>query len=123
MTSLPVVSAGTTLQYLVEHRGTENSPHGAYLVAEGERPVGFLTVASITAVPRERWPVTTTAQAMTSLTGEQAVAPSTDLWSAVQRMEQEEVGQLPVMQQERYVGMLTRDDIISFLRAQQAFRV
>jgi predicted transcriptional regulator len=47
------------------------------------------------------------------------VGSDTELSEAVQLMDRDGVNQLPVMADGRVVGMLTREDVISFLRTLQ----
>jgi CBS domain-containing protein len=47
------------------------------------------------------------------------VAPDTPLVAALQLMDRDGVNQLPVVAGDRVVGMLSRDDVISFLRTLQ----
>jgi signal-transduction protein with cAMP-binding, CBS, and nucleotidyltransferase domain len=44
------------------------------------------------------------------------VRPETALWTAAEAMDRDGVNQLPVMTDGQLLGMLSRDDIISFLR-------
>jgi CBS domain-containing protein len=44
------------------------------------------------------------------------VRPDTELWDALAEMDRDGVSQLPVMMNGQLVGMLSREDIISFLR-------
>jgi predicted transcriptional regulator len=41
----------------------------------------------------------------------------TGLWKALQEMDRDGVNQLPVMEGDKILGMLSREDIISFLRS------
>ena len=44
------------------------------------------------------------------------IDPDTELWPALEEMDRDGVNQLPVIRDHRIVGMLGRDDVISFLR-------
>ena len=44
------------------------------------------------------------------------VDPDTGLWPALQQMDRDGVNQLPVMSANKVVGMLRREDVITFLR-------
>ena len=43
-------------------------------------------------------------------------SPDEELWIALQQMDREGVNQLPVMTDDHVVGMLSREDVITFLR-------
>jgi len=47
-------------------------------------------------------------------------SPDSDLWSALEQMDRDGVNQLPVVNGDQLVGMLSREDAISFLRRLQA---
>ena len=42
-------------------------------------------------------------------------SPKTELWTALQQMDRAGVNQLPVMNDGQVVGMLSREDVITFL--------
>jgi CBS domain-containing protein len=42
-----------------------------------------------------------------------------ELWTALQKLDRNGVNQLPVIRDRRVVGMLSREDVISFLRTLQ----
>jgi Zn-dependent protease len=109
------VPADLTLQQLVdEHvlgRGTR-----CVLVNQGNQTVGLMTLHGIKEVPRPEWSHTTAAQAMVPLDRLKKLAPSAELWSALEEMDRNGVNQLPVATDGRVVGMLGREDVITFLR-------
>ena len=47
------------------------------------------------------------------------IAPDTELWAALQKMDRDGVNQLPVTRDNRVIGMLSREDVITFLRTLQ----
>jgi CBS domain-containing protein len=44
------------------------------------------------------------------------VQPNNELWAAVEEMDRDGVNQLPVTSDGHVLGMLSRDDVISYLR-------
>ena len=44
------------------------------------------------------------------------ITPETELWDAIEEMDRDGVNQLPVMMADQIQGMLTREDVISYLR-------
>jgi Zn-dependent protease len=87
-----------------------------FVVMAGDQAVGLVTLHQIKEVPREKWPTTTAADAMTPVAGLKRVRPETPLWAATEEMDRDGVNQLPVMTDGQILGMLSRDDVISFLR-------
>jgi Zn-dependent protease len=108
------VSAATPLQDLVDHHILGSGSRSIMITRDNEI-VGLVTVHEITAVPRERWPTTTVAEAMTPIARLKRVQPTTGLWEAMTEMDHDGVNQLPVMEDGRILGMLTRGDVISYL--------
>ena len=47
------------------------------------------------------------------------VRPEAELWAALEEMDTDGVNQLPVMSDGQMLGLLSRDGIISFLRARR----
>jgi predicted transcriptional regulator len=89
------------------------------VVKGGDDVLGLLTLRSLNEVPREKWPTTTVAQAMIPMAQVKWVRPDMDLEAALTEMDRDGVNQLPVMANGRMVGMLTRGDLVSFLRRLQ----
>jgi Zn-dependent protease/CBS domain-containing protein len=105
----------TTIQSLVDHQVLGNGQR-SFVVEEGDRMVGLLTLHDIKALPREEWPAATAAQAMVPLAEVKRVTPDEELWPAIEEMNQDGVNQLPVMTNGHIEGMLRREDVIRYLR-------
>jgi Zn-dependent protease/CBS domain-containing protein len=112
------VPADLTLQQLVDEHILRGGQR-CFLVNRGEHAIGLMTVHRIKEVPRPDWPTTTAAQLMLPLEKLKRIRPDTELWSALQLMDRDGVNQLPVMTDSQVVGMLSREDVISFLRTMQ----
>ncbi|MGB9300832.1 MAG: site-2 protease family protein [Anaerolineae bacterium] len=85
-------------------------------VVEGGVVRGLLTLHNIKGVSQDRWASTTVRQVMTPSDGLKKVGPDEELWTAMQNMTEEGVNQLPVMDDGHLLGMLGRDNIVSFIR-------
>lgn len=109
------VPAELTLQQLVDEHILAGGQR-CFLVNRGEATVGLMTLHRIKEVPRAQWPTTSTAQVMVPMENLKRISPDTDLWAALQEMDRDGVNQLPVMTGGHVVGMLTREDVVTFLR-------
>ncbi len=111
----PEVSPGLTIERLVNEYVL---PAGArcFPVVQGSLVRGLLTIHNIKGVPQGRWGTTTVEQVMTPLDGLKRVGPEEELWAAMQNMTADGVNQLPVMDDGQLLGMLGRDNIVSFIR-------
>jgi Zn-dependent protease/CBS domain-containing protein len=117
-TQCSVVPEELTLQQLVDEH-ILGGGRRCFLVNSGGRTVGLMTLHRIREVPRPDWATTTAGQVMIPLEQLKRTAPETGLWTALQEMDRDGVNQLPVTQNSHVVGMLSREDVISFLRTLQ----
>jgi Zn-dependent protease/CBS domain-containing protein len=113
-----VVPADLTLQALVDEH-ILGAGQRCVLVNRGSSTVGLMTLHRIKDVPRPAWTAMTAAQVMLPLAEFKRVSPDTELWTALQLMDRDGVNQLPVMTDSQVVGMLSREDVITFLRTLQ----
>ncbi|HTR35770.1 MAG TPA: site-2 protease family protein [Bryobacteraceae bacterium] len=112
------VSADLTLQRLVDDHILGGGQR-CFLVNQGAETVGLMTLHRIKEVPRAQWGTTTAAQVMLPLERLKHVGPDGELWNALQLMDRDGVNQLPVITDSRVVGMLSREDVVTFLRTLQ----
>ena len=112
------IPAELTLQQLVDEHILSGARR-CFLVNRGSDAVGLMTLHRIREVPRGEWRTTSAAQVMLPLDKLMRISPDKELWAALQQMDRDGVNQLPVMTDSRVVGMLSREDVITFLRAVQ----
>jgi Zn-dependent protease len=112
------VPANLTLQQLVDQHILANGRRCFY-VNRGDDTVGLMTLHRIQEVPRPDWAATHVSQVMVPFEQLKRVDPDTDLWAALEKMDRAGVNQLPVTRDLHILGMLSRDDVISYLRTLQ----
>jgi len=112
------IAADTTLQQLIDQH-ILSSGRRSFIVERDEEAIGLLTVHHVKEIPREQWPTTTAVQAMTPVADLKRIQPDMEMWTAIQAMDRNGVNQLPVMTNGHVKGMLSREDIISYLRTLQ----
>jgi Zn-dependent protease len=88
-----------------------------FFVAENGQLRGMLTLRDVAAVPREDWSRITTEQAMIPWERLVSVQPNTELLAALQTMDDANVAQVPVVEGKRIVGMLSREQVLHYIRA------
>jgi CBS-domain-containing membrane protein len=93
-----------------------------FLVTDGERVEGFLTLHRIKEVPREKWDITTVGQAMMAVSELKAVKPSDDAVSVIERMSEEHENLVTVVEEGRILGVILRDDLTQFASRMQSLR-
>jgi Zn-dependent protease/CBS domain-containing protein len=105
----------TTIQTLVDHHVLGNGQR-SFVVKEGDRVAGLVTLRDIKGLPRTEWPRAMATQVMIPLAKVKRIQPDEELWAAIEEMNHDGVNQLPVMTDGHMEGMLRREDIISYLR-------
>jgi Zn-dependent protease/CBS domain-containing protein len=85
------------------------------VLAEG-RLAGVVSLQDLQAVPRLQWPAVRVDQAMHQVRPENLVRPDDDLASVFQKMGEEGRGHLPVVEDGRLVGIITRHDIMTLIQ-------
>jgi Zn-dependent protease/CBS domain-containing protein len=90
-----------------------------FIVKEGDKTKGLLTLHQIKQVPREEWNHTTIGQRMIPVDQAHAVAPDMPLIDAIKMMDNDGVNQLPVIDGSNLLGILSRESMINFLRTLQ----
>ena len=113
-TNCPAVPADLTLQQLVDEHILGGGQR-CFLVNRGDNTVGLMTLHRIKEVPRPQWSTTSAAQVMLPLEQLKRLDPDTELWPALEEMDRDGVNQLPVTRDHHVVGMLSREDVITFL--------
>lgn len=108
------IPAGTTLQHLVDEYILKTRGR-SFVVIEGGQPVGMVTMHCVKETPREQWPTTPVSHCMMPVADLKRVKAEDELWSALQEMDRDGVNQLPVMSGGDLLGMLSRDDVITYL--------
>ncbi|MGC9359908.1 MAG: M50 family metallopeptidase [Anaerolineae bacterium] len=104
-----------TLDMLVEHYIVQGGQR-CFAVSGPDGPVGLLTVHRVSDVPRDKWRDTHVRDVMMALEDTESVSPETDLEEAMRHMTSDGVNQLPVLRDGKLVGMLTREDLVTFIR-------
>lgn len=111
----PEIPAGLTLQDLVE-RHILGQGQGSFIVTAAGNPAGVLNLRDVAKVPRSEWTQTTTGDVMTPLGELPRVNVNDELLSAVQLMDANQLLQVPVFDGGQLAGLLTRDEVIRYLR-------
>ena len=117
-THCATVPADLTLQDLVDEH-ILGSGQRCFLVNSGDNTVGLIILHRIKEVPRPDWAATSAAQVMLPIERLECIEPDAELWAVLQKMDRDGVNQLPVTRDNHVVGMLSREDVITYLRTLQ----
>jgi len=114
-TDCRVVPPGEPLQAIVD-AGVLRRGERCFLVGEGGRLMGLLTLQEIREVDRDQWSCTAAQAAMKNFGELQTVSPEANLFEALRAMDEAGVNQLPVLRGNALVGMLNRERLLAVLR-------
>jgi len=109
------IPEGATLESLVEDHVLARGKR-SFVVMHADRPVGLLTLHQIRAIPRDRWASTSVGTQMIALDDARVASPEMEITEALKEMDRDGVNQLPVMEDSRVVGTLSRESVITYLR-------
>jgi Zn-dependent protease len=90
----------------------------AFPVIEDNRLLGMVTLEDVRSVPKDRWETTPVREIMTTTQDLVVVQYNEDASEALNKLSQRDVRQLPVIHDEKLVGLLRRRDIIRWLQVQ-----
>ncbi len=94
-----------------------------FVVTEGERPQGVVTLAQIRAVPQQRWAWTPVRQIMTPLSSLNPVRADEAAYSVLERMVSEGQRLLPVMDNGRLMGLVQQENLLRFAQMRTSLGV
>jgi Zn-dependent protease/predicted transcriptional regulator len=109
------VSPALTIQQIVDDYVLRRRDH-AYPVADGDHLQGIICLHDVKAVPRQRWTSTLVREVMTPWEKLATVSVEDDGNTVLTSMNTHNVGQLPVVEGDRVIGMLRRGDVIRFMQ-------
>lgn len=91
----------------------------SFVVSNGHRPLGMITIREIAHLPRDAWEVTRVRDVMVPWDRMAQITPNTTLSAALQSIDLTEGRLAPVMFENRVEGIVSRDMIMRHLRQQR----
>jgi CBS domain-containing protein len=119
-TDVPMVKSGISVQTLIDNYIMQTD-HRAFVVFDGDRMVGLVTIDDVRKVETEARSQTIISSIMTPSEKLVVIAPEEDVTAALQRLQSEDVRQLPVVTGDRIIGLLRRKDIVRWMQLQSHF--
>lgn len=118
----PLLPPEATLAELVD-RYVLGTGQRCFVVQNNDRIEGMLTLHQIRKIPKDAWPETTISQAMIPLADVKVTRPDVELAEALKEMDRDGVNQLLVISNGELLGMLSREDVIDYMRRLEAFAI
>jgi Zn-dependent protease len=94
-----------------------------FFVADNGKLQGLLTLRDISQIPQPKWRFTTMGQAMVPAERLVSVTPDTELLKALQTMDDANLAQMPVLENGNLVGVLTRENVLHYLRVRAELKI
>jgi Zn-dependent protease len=114
-TNCPVVPSDVTLNQVIQEYII---PSGCrlFMVADGGRFGGVLSLQNIKSVSQQKWGVTQVKEVMTPIDKLPVAHLGQDALSILEQMDESGTNQVSVVSEGKVVGLIDRDDLIIFLR-------
>jgi len=117
-----VVQPDLTLRRFVEEYVLRHNQR-AFPVLDDGHLLGLMTLTDLKHVPQEKWDQLTVKHMMTGLTKLQTVRSDDELQRVLESLGDGDINQMPVVDNGRLVGMVTRSNLINFLRVREELRL
>lgn len=111
----PVVPLSITVSQLVQGY-IFTSGRGHFLVADEGGIRGILTLPNIKSVPQPNWDATQVKDIMTPVDKLKMAHPDQNALNILEQMDESNINQMPVVSEGGIIGLITRDNLIRFLR-------
>jgi len=111
----PTVRPEITVEALVNEQ-VMGSEERAFPVMVGEELLGLVTLADVRKIPRSQWSNARVEQIMTPATKLITVKPEDGAATALKTLASNDINQLPVLEEGKLVGLVSRRDIILWLQ-------
>jgi Zn-dependent protease len=109
------ISGSLTIADLVEHHLIRNGAPCS-MVTDGDRFLGLVTLHEIKQIPRDQWHVTSVQSVMIPESDVWAASPETPLDIVLQTMNEENIRQVPVLDDEKLLGVIGRDRLLQIVQ-------
>lgn len=109
-----VVPPDMTIDHLV-NGNILTSGRRCFPVVSGSQIIGMMTLHNIKAVPREQWSTEIVKEAMIPFDNLKWVRPDEELSSVLRILTEDNINQVPVVQDSEIVGMVSRENLLNFV--------
>jgi Zn-dependent protease/CBS domain-containing protein len=118
----PALDGNLNIEHFV-HDELLRTGRRCFVITQNGNIAGLLTPHEVKEVDRARWPFTTLSDVMRPLEDLHTVPPDTPLKNALEIMGKEDLNQLPVVTNGRLAGILSRAQIVDYLRTRADLKI
>lgn len=108
------VSPDITVERLINEH-ILSSGRRCFPVVSSDRTDGLVTLSSVRSVPKDARHTTFVREAMIPLSQMKSVSPNEDLGNILQILSENDINQVPVVWENKIVGIVGRDNLINFI--------
>jgi len=116
------VQPGTSLKSLVMNRVLPRGQRCFVVMDEGQMK-GMITLRNIKSVPQGQWDYVSTEKAMTPVNKLDVARPDEDAGSLMERMDELDINQIPVVSDGRFLGLVTRETLLKVIRTRLDLKI
>jgi CBS domain-containing protein len=113
---------GITLARLVQEY-VLTSGQRCFFVYGGGGLQGMISLHQVKEIPKDRWDEVTVMRAMTPAHELLSVPPGQDVWTLLQKMDEKDVNQVPVIENGSLLGVVSRDRLLRYIRLRSELEV
>ena len=117
----PIVPPSISVQELVDGYVIPTGRR-CFMVTREDRLQGMMTLHDVKGVPRPQWSNTSVSQAMLPLEKLQTARPQDEVVDLLERMDEQDVNQIPIVENGKLLGVVARDSILRFIRINSELR-
>lgn len=112
----PTVPGDLRLDHLVNEHILGGGQRCFFVSSDFGGLQGMITIHNVRSTPRDRWSDVTTRDVMTPVDTLEWAHPDEEVYDILQRMDEADVNQMPVMDNGHLVGMITRENLLHYIR-------
>ncbi len=118
----PSLDGNLNIQHFVDEELLKTGKR-CFLILQNREVAGLITPHEVKTIERARWPYTTLSDVMRPLEDLHTVPPETPLKNVLEIMGRENLNQLPVMTNGHLDGILSRANLLEYLRTRADLKV
>jgi Zn-dependent protease len=112
----PKVSSLLTLRQLVDEYILNGGQRYFFVTDPQDRLLGCVTLQDISKIPQQQWDYTSVNKVTIPMEKLITVSPTSQIMAALQAMDRADISRIPVIDNGEVIGILSREDILHYIR-------